>query len=354
MTADFEGIDLSIIGKTEEIITTLTFRNKASVGIRKIRREKAFTQAVDIIINSIDYTLAENFKANPPIQFYGYATLIMQDCQQISIPITSARQRLYYGFQPEAFRQWRHWIEFYQLYQLHRFNDINIEKLLANSQLDYTREKPQLAKTGWIELPIREVYIKLRENCQFKLEFTQWQPISFIDPINNVPIDGKSNQDDGDKDSGLPKDGIQPKQNLPSNPFGGNPPTSGLEDAGLSGFDLLDDSNLDSPDPSNGLSPEDEAAFGFFLRVDSLGRYINFGNGAMIEGRFYFLVANGTTGATDTLIQEGDTAAGFSSVWRINAVPNGDIVSPNAAYLSASFSIVRSANLPTDGYFRPV
>jgi len=252
MTANFEGIDLSLIGKTEEIITTLIFRNNASVKIRKIKREKAFTQSIDIIINSIDYGLNENFKATPPIQFYGYATLVMQDCQEISIPITSARQRLYYGFQPEAFRQWRHWIEFYQLYQLHRFNDINIAKLITNSQLDYTRERPQLAKLGWIELPIREIYIKVRKECQFKIEFTQWQPIPFTDPINGVSIDGKSNQNDGDKDNGLPKDGIQPRNNSGlGNPFSGNEPPSSLENAGLNGFDLVDPSNLSDVDPDN-------------------------------------------------------------------------------------------------------
>jgi len=247
VTANFEGIDLSIIGRTEEIIETLIFRNRAGVRIRKIKREIAFTQAIDITIKSINYTLSENFKAEPPIQFYGYATLVMQDSTTAAIPIVSPKQRLYYGFQPEAFRQWRHWIEFYQLYQLHRFNDISLSKLLINSQLPYVRERPQLSQSGWIELPIREVYIKLREDCQFELEFSQWQPIPFTDPINNVSVNGRSRQIDGSKDNGLPATGIQPSRKTPAAPFQGNPPTTSIEQAGVRGFDLK--GNIEPPPP---------------------------------------------------------------------------------------------------------
>jgi len=244
-------INLSVVGKMREVITTLIFRNKASVAIRKVKREKAFTQAVDIIITSIAYNLSENFKAEPPIQFYGYAVLVMQDCTEIAIPIVSARQRIYYGVQHEAIRQWRHWIEFYQLYQLHRFNDISLASIMGALEIPYTENLPEIKENEWIELPIREVYVKLQDKTQFKLEFTQWEPIPFTDPINDVEIDGKSKQEDGDKDNGLPKDGMQPKKNQPNNPFGGNPSPTSIQNAGQNGFDLVDSSNLSQPDPAN-------------------------------------------------------------------------------------------------------
>ena len=350
MTSTFQPIDLSLIGKTEEIIETLVFRNKASVSIRKIKRERAFTQAVDIIIRSIDYGLSENFKANPPIQFYGYATLVMQDCTQIAIPIVFPRQRLYYGFQPEAFRQWRHWIEFYQLYQLHRINDINLSKLLVNSQIDYIFERPELANTGWIELPIREVYIKVREDCQFELEFSQWQGIPFIDPISGVNIEAKSRQPDGDKDNGLPKDGIQPKQNPPSNPFGGNPTTSSLENAGIKGFDLIDDSKLNGADPENGLTPEQDASFGYFAKIETSAKYGGSFGCRSINSEFYFLVASNTTSvrANETAVQ---SVCGSSLLtYSFFAMPNNDSIVAGAVVNSYSASIVRAANKPPDRF----
>ena len=316
------AIDLSIIGKLEEVIETLTFRDEASVKIRKIKREKAFSQSVDIIIKSISYNLYENFKATPPIQFYGYATLVMQDCTEISIPIVSARQRLYYGFQYEAFRQWRHWIEFYQLYQLHRFNDISLASIMGALEIPYEEKKPQLKQNGWIELPIREVYIKLQDGTQFELEFSQWQPVKFTDPINNVEIDGKSKQDDGDKDSGLPKDGIQPKKNLPSDPFAGNAPASSLESSGIKGFDLVDASLLGESNPNN-FEPDpfgtNQDGVSYNVTIDFGVDYVN-GSGATVgssTGQVYFPIVIGKilsiSSASPATVFDGDFIGVVSS-----------------------------------------
>jgi len=300
-------INLSVIAKMREVITTLIFRNKASVGIRKIKREKAYTQAVDIIITSIAYNLSENFKAEPPIQFYGYAVLVMQDCTEISIPIVSPRQRLYYGVQHEAIRQWRHWIEFYQLYQLHRFNDISLASIMGALEIPYTENLPEIKENEWIELPIREVYVKLQDKTQFELEFTQWEPIPFTDPIHGVEIDGKSNQADGDKDNGLPKDGIQPKKNAPNSPFNQNPPPSSIQNAGQNGFDLLDSSKLGDSDPDNSVTvPADPAGTKYWLKIVVTEFRDSFPSGCSVPriSTNYYELLDATVRAT--LVPRGD------------------------------------------------
>ena len=248
-------VDLSLMGKVNENVKILTFRNKASFGIRKVLREKAYTMAIDIVIKSVDYNLYENSKANPSIQFYGYCVLVFQDMTSIEIPIHFPRQRLYYAIQHEAFRQWRGYVNHYEQYLLHRQTGVSLELIMAAFEIPPVEIEYQLAKTQWIELPLREVYIKCQKNTQFQIEYTAWNPIEFTDPYSGDVNDGKSNQEDGDKDDGLPKDGIQPNRNSPNNPFGNNPPPSSLQEMGQKGFDDLDDSTLGDIDPDNIPTP---------------------------------------------------------------------------------------------------
>jgi len=246
------AIDLLEYSNIEEKIETLTFRNSAYVKILKTLREKTFSLGVDIIVRSIDYNLQEDSKTDPPLQFYGFATLVFQDCLSVEIPIRFPRQRIYYDRQWEAFRQWRHWIEFYQQYQFHRKNDISLASIMGALEIPYEELEAEVRENQWVELPLREVLFKGKKNCQFELEFSRWQPIPFVDPITGLTIDGKSNQVDGDKDNGLPKDGIQPKQNSPNNPFADNPPTSSIQNAGQLGYGIDNEaSDLSNVDPSN-------------------------------------------------------------------------------------------------------
>ena len=240
------AIDLLPIGKMEESISTGVFRNKAHIEILKERRKIGFTSAVDIIIDSIDYNLYENGKLTPPIQFYGYAVLVFQDCLSLEIPIKFPRQRIYYAVQHEAIRQWRQWVEFYTEYQLHRKNDLSLALLMGIFEVPYEEFTPEIKDNEWIELPLREVHVRCQNNTQFKIEHTQWQPIKFNDPFTGIELTGESKQEDGDKDEGLPANGIQASRNPPSNPFGGNVPVSGAEDLGYQGLGLLSDDNLQS------------------------------------------------------------------------------------------------------------
>jgi len=246
-------VNLSLIGKVNENNQLLTFRNKASFAIRKVLRKKAYTMAIDIVIKSVDFNLYENSKANPSIQFYGYCVLVFQDMNSIEIPIHFPRQRLYYAIQHEAFRQWRGFVNYYEQYLLHRQTGISLGLILAAFEIPPLELETQLAKTQWVELPLREVYIKCQKNTQFEIEYTAWEPVEFVDPISGEINDGESNQEDGEKDDGLPKDGIQPKRNSPSNPFGDNPSPSSIQELGQKGFDELDDSKLGNID-SGGIN----------------------------------------------------------------------------------------------------
>ena len=272
------------MGKLNENIQLLTFRNKASFGIRKDLRKKAYTMAIDVVIKSVDYNLYENSKANPSIQFYGYCVLVFQDMTSLEIPIHFPRQRLYYAIQGEAFRQWRGFVNYYEQYLLHRQNAITLGLILAAFEIPPVEIDSELARTQWIELPLREVYIKCQKNTQFQIEYTAWEPVEFIDPISGLPNNGESNQEDGDKDGGLPKDGIQPARNSPSNPFGNNPPPSSIQELGQKGFDTLDESKLGDVDPDNfevTITP-DPAGTIYWLKIVATERRSSFPSGCSV------------------------------------------------------------------------
>lgn len=249
------AINLAIMGKLEEKITEFTFRNKASFGIGKDKRKIAYTMAIDVEIQSVDYNLYENSKANPPIQFYGYCVLVFQDETRLEIPIHHPRQRLYYAVQDEAFRQWRQVVEFYQGYILRRQTDITLGLILAAFDIPPVEIEAEIAELNWIELPLREIYIKCQANTQFKVIYSAWNPITFTDPLTGEFNTGESKQIDGDKDDGLPKDGINPKRNSSEEPFAGNLPVSSYSDIANSGFYQIDDSRINNVNPDNLIQP---------------------------------------------------------------------------------------------------
>lgn len=244
-------INLAPIGKLEEIIKPLVFRDKVDFEISKNLREKAYTMALDVVINTTAASLYQSGKSSPPTQFYGYAVLVFQDMLSLEIPIHFPRQRLYYAVQEEAIRQWRHWIEFYQNYQLHRQSKADIDLIAASFDIPLVEYQLELAKNAWIELPLREVHIKLLDGTQATIEYIQYSPVLFSDPITGADIDGKSSQPDGDKDKGLPRDGIQPYMQSPDSPFLNNPPVTSVAQALASGLPLISDSNLSSVNPDN-------------------------------------------------------------------------------------------------------
>lgn len=257
-----------LYGKVEQKIDTFTFRNEGAIKIPKEKREIAYKQAVDIFIDSIDFNLYQNNKSAPPLQFYGYATLVFEDAISQSIPLIFPRQRLIDATNWEAFRQWNELAVFWEHWQFHRWNEIKILQIQGALEIpDIVDFSPQFGDTKFLELPLREVFVQVQSNCQFRIEYSQYQPISYTDPFGNVR-NGKSDQTDGEKDDGLPKDGIQPKQNSPSDPFANSRPSAGIPTIG-NGF-FVDPSKLGEEDPANDGRLDRPATAneeGFYLRI---------------------------------------------------------------------------------------
>lgn len=301
-------------GQLDSLTLPIVFRNELHFKIPKDVRRKAYLQAVDIIIESIDFNLYESGKSSPATQFYGYAVFVLQDCLTLEVPIHFPRQRLYFDVQWNAFSQWRtikelieftgNWFDFF-------FG------IIANGS-EPPLEKPPISPpdTAFIELPLREVHIKLVHNTQARVEYYQIQPVPFTDNDGNI-YSGDSKQNDGDKDQGLPPDGIQPKRNDPTSPYGGNnplvPPPSEWS---------LPYGNLDSVDPNNGTNsstpPED---YGYFLKVTARSKLENACSDLTCD---YFY-----------LISENDTSFTLSD-WQSDQLFCGQV--HKAKYLNGNYS----------------
>lgn len=260
-------------GKLEEDINTFTFRNEGEIKIPKEKREIAYFQSVDIIVQSIDYNLYENRKGKPPIQFYGYAVLVFQDCLSNPIPIVYPRQRIFEFFNWEALRQWNEMAVFWEHWQYYRRLELELGAIKSALEIpDTVQYSDDFGDTKFKEGTLLEVYVKLQKNTQFEIEYVQWQPVEYTDPLGN-DRKGKSDQRESEKDKGLPKDGIQPKKNEKDNPFGGNPPFSGIPTL-ENGF-FIDAGNLDEVDPENsGEELKSSCTVRLIARTDN-GQLIN-------------------------------------------------------------------------------
>lgn len=213
------------VGKLIEVIDTFSFREDGTISIPKSKREKAYQQSVDIIVQSVSYPQYKNGKGLPSISFYGYAVLVFQDCLSLEIPIHYPRQRIWFDRQWQAQQSWQNEVKFWENYQFHRKNDISLASIMGALEIPYNEIDFYFKDMAFVELPLREVYVKLLSHSQFQIEYTQIEPVPYNDPFDNER-DGKSNQVDGDKDAGLPKDGIQPSENPSDDPYQGNLPES--------------------------------------------------------------------------------------------------------------------------------
>lgn len=202
-------------GQLSEDISTFTFRDKGSIRIPKSKREIAYIQCVDIFIDSISYTSYRSEKTEPDESFYGYGTLVFQDALSDKIPLRFGRNRIYQIRNEIALAQW----EFHrQFFAVKTYID-SYYRAITEPDAPLVPATPP--KPRFVELPLREVYVECTPNTQFQIEYTQWQPIGYTTD-NSVSINGKSDQDDGDKDGGLPPFGSQPRQNPSGDPYKNN------------------------------------------------------------------------------------------------------------------------------------
>jgi hypothetical protein len=233
---------LSNVGKLAENIVSANFRNEAHFKIAKSLRKKAYTQCLDVMIKSTDYNLYENYNANPSIKHYGYIQLVYQDAFSQIFPITQFRQRFLDLRQEQAIQMWKDWIKYYQQEYYFYVGEeqrqqiataANVEDFVDSGFNPLTRSQ-FIGELGWIELPLREVHVKMLANCSFSVDYTQWQPVPFNELWSGLTsITGESQMEDGEKDDGIPDDS-SPRKNPKSNPWDGTElPTSLSALAGL-------------------------------------------------------------------------------------------------------------------------
>lgn len=232
----------------EQFIETFTFREPDGIKIPKNVRKLAYSMAIDLIIVSSARVPFYDYNCTPPKSFYGKATLVKENFLDEPIDVTMPRQRLYYGRVDEAFRHWQSLVDFdYHRYYydlLPRFFIGLLEGLkgvellsafipvfdLVLSILEI--ECLSLPDMPWLELPLREVYFNPLPTTQYEIEVSYYSPIPITDGCGNERT-GESFQTDGEKDDGLPDDGVMPDIPVdPDNPFTGLPPVSSEDEQG--------------------------------------------------------------------------------------------------------------------------
>lgn len=324
--------DNSVINLVEDI-QRFTYRNQAAIRIPKEWRERAWIQEVDIKISSIAREEFLNFRSNPANGFYGYAILVMRDHCEIEVPISLPRQRLYYGVVYDAFTNY---YQLYYNYVTSRQLKFIAENLLVpigqQLGLQVTSAPPECpVQPLWIELPLREIYIKCPNGTQFDVEFSRRR---LVEPLvlGNCSYDGKSGMEDGVKDSGLPPNGIAPNRaNDPANPFDGLRPATPIEELG-EWFNNKGDT-LNNVDPTN--LPKEPPFFG--------GQCIGISYSIRIEGTL-----TTSTGSFQTFTQTLGFPLFRFVVGSIEAVIPIIVLSPSSGTVASIRIISSSGNVTRD------
>jgi len=270
----------SVKAEYSELIDTITLRNSDGINIPKKVREVAFDLAVDIIVVSIPRDRSRNYTSTPSEAFYGNATLVMQDCLELKIPVKFPRQRLYYGRVSEAFVMWQELIsyEFMRAY----FYAVGESLASLGTALGAGVIPPlfccSFPDIAWQELPLREVYFNCPRGTQYQIEVTYTCATPFTDACGEERSP-KSKRTDGDKDSGLPASGVFPNVAAdPSNPFQGLKPATSNSDQGdysnsKGESSTLNPSPLENPDPNNVAvdRPATSSVEGYYMRIPLIG-----------------------------------------------------------------------------------
>lgn len=245
----------------QEEIKTIVFREDDGIMIPKLVREAAFELSIDVIIRSIPRETYKNYSCSPPESFYGYATVVLQDALDLKIPLQFPRQRIYYGRVAEAFAQWNALVNFE--YMKAYFAAVGDSLASLGTALGVTpvfdNTCCSLPEPTWRELPIREAYVNVPDGTQYEIEISWLAPIPFSDSCGTF-FEGLSGQVDGDKDDGLPPNGIFPNvATKVNNPYGGLPPAT--PDSEQGGFSSSKIANLGDADPDSEAIPEEDRTY---------------------------------------------------------------------------------------------
>lgn len=212
-------------GQYEKFVESFTFREAGSltIPVKKIDGSLGSDYAyhlADVVIESTTSTRYENYKSRPAHSFYGYASLVSDDCLEIKIPLEFPRQRIYEGRITEAFQAWNNlafWLNTQKPF-LELVNQLDVEPEQRTVNICDIDPFP----FSWKSLPLREVYVRCTPRTQFRIELFWVEPLYFEDGCGNGH-GGESQEETTDKQDGLPN-GIQPKQNPNNDPYQGNPP----------------------------------------------------------------------------------------------------------------------------------
>lgn len=239
-------------GKYSRNIKNFTFREEGALTIPELSilgslgRKTCYHLAIDVIIESITRIPYKNYRVKPATSFYGYATLVEQDCLLPPIELTFGRQRIYEKTITEAFQCWNN-LAFWDNTEK-RFAELMARLISGNTSIINVCDVDSYP-FDFEDISLREIYIKCNPQTQFKVELYWVSPIPFTDDCGKLQ-DGKSKkEDDPKKDKGLPPNGSNPKQNSPSSPYSGNLPENNPPPD--SPYRNNKKNNLDNPDPDN-------------------------------------------------------------------------------------------------------
>jgi hypothetical protein len=327
-----------------EEIKTIVFRGIDGITIPKVVRQEAYTLAVDIFIRSIARETYVNYEVMPPEGFYGNATLVMQDSLELKIPVKFPRQRLYYGRVPEAFEQWNSLInfEYMRAYFLALGESLQSLGTALGAGSIPSVFCCSLPEPSWVELPLREVYFHPPIGTQWEIEVSWIRPVAFSDSCDTF-YDGYSRQVDGDKDDGLPPNGIFPNvaEDI-DNPYEGLPEET--PDSEQLGFSNSKSANLEDVDPQN--EPEPVGNQTCTITVSAKYKYLESTGSAGSNGTVFYTgnlpavtVPIGTSFIVDTQSDPNTTTGQKTG---IKAVPIGKWVNTDTGVLSDTFLLFTS------------
>lgn len=318
-------------GQTEQKIYTFSFQTQGRIAIPKNVRELAFTQAVDFIARTSSISMYRNGKAEPPIEFYGYATIVLEDCLALEIPLRFPRQRIWSMRNEQALTVWKSIPYWYWLKS-------TLQGATAPIWLESEEAYPSfsLPESGFIELPLRAVYIRTLPFCGFDIEYSQDQPVSYVDN-DGTTVRGESKQEDGRKDGGLPTSGINPRQTSPNDPYDGQP-NNGIPTFENGWFTPPVKTSGDNPD--NGY-PDD---FGYFAEFTYTG--FNASTCETYGGKSYYLISSEDTLSFDVLPDVVEACGKQGRFVKLIASVSGLLNPPQSFVDTWSAAIVRSASLP--------
>jgi hypothetical protein len=217
----------------EQVIDKFIFDDESSIKIPKSVRKKAFDLSVDIKIISIAREDYKNYRVLPPTSFFGHVVLVMEDFTEIHIKIEQPRQRLYYYRIREAFEQWHAYLVADYLGRVIKQTQnliCTVSGILGAPCAEVPCEAPP--EFRFVEVPIREVYVRCPYGTLFELEVAYTKPLLFTNLCGGT-FSPDSGIPDGAKDGGLPANGIQPAiANNPDSPFAGQPSPSSPAELG--------------------------------------------------------------------------------------------------------------------------